>query len=63
MERDFERYVHRKRARHRAAVITLVLLAAALVLVWLHSCSSALTGPYDSREYRPVDVLPEDLRK
>ncbi len=62
MERDFERYVHRKRRAHRAAAILVLLVITAVVLVWIHSCSNALTGPYDSRDYRPVDVLPENLR-
>lgn len=62
MEHDFERYVHRRRRMQRAAGILAVLVIAAGLLVWLHSCSEQFRGPYDSRSYRPVDVLPQDFR-
>ncbi len=63
MQEDLDRYILHKRRRARALGLLALVLVLALMLVAFKIFTDRLQGPYDSREYRPVDVLPEHLHR
>lgn len=63
MQEDLDRYLAHKRRRARALGLLALVIVMALLLVAFKIFTDSLQGPYDSKAYRPVDVLPETLSK